>query len=154
MTGSATWDSWRSARERSRFPMNRWEKFEEFLKDMGEKPCGMRLDVMDSGKPFGPGNARWSVEGKRVTGTIADLARTSGVKYHTMYKRLKKKGETLERALRPVREWKRRDVQETLKLISEVKERRAKRVDAGLTPGTVKPETQAEMAASAVIGDI
>jgi len=152
MTGSATWNAWRAARERSAFPRNAWEKFEEFLKDMGEKPVGMRLDV-DSGKEFGPGNARWAVEGKRIVGTIADLARTSGVKYHTMYKRLKKKGDSLERALRPVREWKRRELAEVTKAIEEVRERRAKRVGVGLAPRTV-PETQAELAASAVIGDV
>jgi hypothetical protein len=36
-----------------------WEKFENFYKDMGERPNGMELDRIDSNKNYYKANCRW-----------------------------------------------------------------------------------------------
>ena len=38
----------------------RYLKFENFLKDMGEKPAGLTLDRIDNNKGYEPGNCKWS----------------------------------------------------------------------------------------------
>ena len=36
-----------------------WERFDSFLKDMGERPVGMELDRVDNYKGYAPDNCRW-----------------------------------------------------------------------------------------------
>jgi hypothetical protein len=38
----------------------RWEVFENFLADMGERPDGLTLERRDRGLPYGPGNCEWA----------------------------------------------------------------------------------------------
>lgn len=38
----------------------RWNKFENFLSDMGERPEGMTLDRIDSTKGYNAKNCRWT----------------------------------------------------------------------------------------------
>jgi len=38
---------------------DRWERFENFLSDMGEKPKGKELDREDNSKGYSPDNCRW-----------------------------------------------------------------------------------------------
>lgn len=74
-TGSPTWISWRSMKNRCNcrtspdydlyggrgiFVCERWNEFENFLEDMGERPPGTSLDRIDSDDGYYQENCRWS----------------------------------------------------------------------------------------------
>jgi hypothetical protein len=92
----------------------RWNRFENFLEDMGERPIGKTLDRINNDGNYEPGNCRWATpreqranqrrklttaiahQGK--TKTMAEWARESVVTYRTFAKRLSA-GWAVERAL-------------------------------------------------------
>ncbi|UGT65344.1 hypothetical protein LTT66_18415 [Nocardia gipuzkoensis] len=80
----------------------RWEKFEDFLADMGERPDGTTLDRIDNDGPYTPQNCRWAgnltqgnnrSNNRRVTHlgrtqTIAEWAREVGLPRGVVYNRI------------------------------------------------------------------
>lgn len=77
-TGTPTYTSWLSMRERSVHIRNhpstkwyhergitvcdRWESFEAFLEDMGERPEGTTLDRIKNDENYEPKNCRWATD--------------------------------------------------------------------------------------------
>lgn len=75
--GTPTYASWASMIQRCKNP-NRpnyawyggrgvricaaWEKFENFLRDMGERPAGRTLDRLDPDGHYEPANCRWATK--------------------------------------------------------------------------------------------
>lgn len=72
---------WLSMRDRCRNPRNknykhyggrgisvceRWDSFETFLADMGERPNGLTLDRRDNNGHYEPGNCRWATWEEQV----------------------------------------------------------------------------------------
>ena len=82
----------------------RWEAFENFCEDMGERPGGMTLDRIDTNGNYEPSNCRWAshetqsknkrtnvwVEHNGETKIIADWARTFNITDSAMSARVKK----------------------------------------------------------------
>lgn len=82
----------------------RWNKFENFIADMGERPEGHTLDRINNDGNYEPSNCKWSLRKeqcrnrstsrflnyKNETLTIAEWAEKLGIKYHTIISRLGK----------------------------------------------------------------
>jgi len=78
-----------------------WNNFENFLKDMGERPEGMTLDRIDNTKGYCKENCRWAtpreqannrstnvvLEYKGESHTLAEWARLLGMKKNTISNR-------------------------------------------------------------------
>lgn len=95
---SATYKLWCSLRLRRAGIHPRWQNYENFLADMGERPEGKELDRIDNAKGYEPGNCRWVTRVESIanrTNTImvefegrdvplSWLAREYGLRYHTV----------------------------------------------------------------------
>lgn len=91
----------------------RWESFENFLADMGERPEGASLDRIDNDGPYSANNCRWSTPEEQAnnrrntrhitfgdkTQTLARWARETGTPYSTLYNRIFRHGWSIEEAL-------------------------------------------------------
>lgn len=122
------YSSWRSMRDRCLSPENKdypryggagitvcptWERFEQFLEDMGRRPIGTSLDRFDRLGGYGKENCRWAtpLEQTRNRGCavtiefggrhfhLQEWCDLYGAKYSTVHSRIFKHGWPLELAL-------------------------------------------------------
>ncbi len=94
----------------------RWDKFENFLKDMGDPPLGKTLDRIDNNKGYFKENCRWATNTEQKNNTtkniyanfnnkkqsVAEWSRELSLNYHTLKYHLKK-GKSLEEVLLKLR---------------------------------------------------
>jgi hypothetical protein len=84
---------------------DRWEKFENFLSDMGPTYADdLTLERKDNDKGYSPDNCHWATRGEQSRNrrmciminspwgrmTISEAARNAGLKEMTLYQRIKK----------------------------------------------------------------
>lgn len=92
----------------------KWHDFNSFYADMGPRPnARAQIDRIDNSKGYEPENCRWTtiIENQRNTRrnakltfdgktlTIAEWAEITGLPYHTIYLRVKRRGWYVEDAL-------------------------------------------------------
>lgn len=92
-----------------------WELFENFVKDMGERPIGMTLDRIDNNKGYSKENCRWATSKQQNRNTrrnvlithngktqcMKDWAEETGIPYPTIQDRVRRgwsEDQVLERA--------------------------------------------------------
>lgn len=125
MSGTPTYLSWLSMKARCQDKLNedyggrgisvckRWDEFENFLSDIGERPELKSIERKNNDGNYEPSNCFWAsrVEqnqnrrnalwfdafGERLN--LAEWSRKTGIKYATLYKRIVIKGQTPEIAL-------------------------------------------------------
>jgi hypothetical protein len=115
------YEVWASMRRRCRDPKHvsfkyygavgiqvceRWNSFQNFISDMGERPAGMTLDRRDSSGDYTPANCRWAtiaqqnsnkgdtmlVEIDGVAKPVAAWARERGISPQVVHYRVRKLG--------------------------------------------------------------
>jgi hypothetical protein len=131
-TPSRAYQTWRQMRARCSNPKHhnfpryggrgvavceRWQSFENFLADMGERPAGTSLDRIDNDRGYEPGNCRWATTadqnrnrsdtrrltiGNRTMST-SEWAHENGLLPQTVYKRLNSGWSVVDAVSRPSR---------------------------------------------------
>lgn len=126
--GNPTYSTWMRMRQRCKNPKStqykwyggrgiticeRWELFENFLLDMGDRPKGKTIDRIDHNGNYEPENCKWSTHAEQgnntsrnhyltyggKTQTIADWSRETGIKSATLVRRINVSKWTTESAL-------------------------------------------------------
>lgn len=122
-TGTPTHQTWSAMRSRCRTHHRyadrgitvdpRWDSFENFLADMGERPPGQTLERIDNDGPYGPSNCRWATRAEQGnnrentvfityrgrTQTVAQWAKEVGLSRGVLYNRIAIHGWPVERAI-------------------------------------------------------
>jgi len=94
----------------------RWDRFENFFEDMGERPEGKTLDRLDPEKAYSPENCRWATPMEQVMNrsiskrvlkegvsvSLYDACSSEGLDYETV---LKKVGESFPEGRTTPLEW-------------------------------------------------
>ena len=77
LSKTPTYDTWTNMRSRCENPKatafhkygakgvrvcERWQAFENFLADMGERPGNLTIDRIDNSRGYEPGNCRWATQ--------------------------------------------------------------------------------------------
>ena len=93
----------------------RWDSFENFLADMGERPEGGSIERIDNDGPYSPSNCRWATVVEQNNNrsdthhvnyngeslTLRELSVRTGVPHATIYKRMYEMGWSLDAAVGP-----------------------------------------------------
>lgn len=96
----------------------RWDKFENFLEDMGERPKGLDLDRTDNSGNYCKENCRWVTKAennrnKRTNVLLAeggkalclvDFAKAHSISYEAFRTRFRRRGWSLEASLKEVKD--------------------------------------------------
>ncbi len=128
MSSTATYKIWQGMHKRCNNPKcrtyplyggrgikvcERWESFENFLEDMGERPAdNLSLDRIDNEGDYEPGNCRWATDTEQVNNTrrnnritfngvtqnLGQWAKQTGLPRDAIFLRIKR-GWSVERAL-------------------------------------------------------